>query len=51
LPNYFPQIEKVARLFHRSISLRATGTDHEFEAQDAMFADSATQELFAFETL
>lgn len=49
--DYFPEVEQTARLFPRSISLRAVGNDREFEVEDALFADSTAQQVFGFETL
>ncbi len=51
LKENFPQIEQVARLYPRSISLREVNTDKQFEIERAMFADSTVQEVFGFEFL
>ena len=48
---YFPQVEQVARLYPRSISLRATDSDQPFEIEQAVFADSLVQTVFEFSFL
>jgi putative ABC transport system permease protein len=49
--DFFPEIEQTTRLFSRSISLRVPGNDRSFEVENAVFADSSTQQVFGFETL
>ena len=45
----FPQIEKIARLYNRSISVRAVDASESFEIENAVFADSTVQDVFGFE--
>ncbi len=47
----FPQVESVARLFPRSISVREPKSDRQFELENTMFADSAAQEVLGLEFL
>lgn len=51
MKDYFPQIDQVARMYPRSISLREVNTDKQFEIERAMFADSTVQEVFEMKYL
>jgi putative ABC transport system permease protein len=51
MPDYFPEIETFARLFHRSLSLRVPSNDRDFEIEDALFADSTTMQVMGYRTL
>lgn len=51
LPEFFPEIEKVARLYPREISARVVGTDQQLEVQNAFFADSTITEILGFDFL
>ncbi|MBL7796135.1 MAG: ABC transporter permease [Saprospiraceae bacterium] len=51
LPDNFQQIEQVARLYPRSISVREAGSDKQFELENAMFADSTVQAVFGLSFL
>ncbi len=44
----FPVIEKIARMYQRSISARATNSNQDFEIQSVYFTDSTYQEIFEF---
>ena len=45
----FPQIEAVARMYPRSISVRDAGKDQQFELENTFFADSTAQQVMGFE--
>jgi putative ABC transport system permease protein len=47
----FPQIESVARMFPRSVSVRDPQSDKQFEVEYAMFSDSTVQEVMGFQFL
>lgn len=49
--DYFPQVESVARLFPRSISVREPQSDRQFEIENALFADSTVQDVLGLEFL
>lgn len=51
MPDYFPQVESVARLFPRSISVREPQSDRQFEIENALFADSTVQDVLGLEFL
>jgi putative ABC transport system permease protein len=51
LPNYFPEIEKTARLYPRSLSVRNPANNTDFELENVMFADSTTQAVFGLDFL
>ena len=51
MPDYFPQVESVARLFPRSISVREPQSDRQFEIENALFADSTVQEVLGLDFL
>ena len=51
MPDYFPQVESVARLFPRSISVRDPQSDRQFEIENTMFADSTVQDVLGLEFL
>ncbi len=51
MPDYFPQIDRVTRLFPRSISAREPDKEQQFEINSAQFADSTVQEVMGFEFL
>lgn len=46
--DFFPQVEAVARLFPRSLSVRDPKTDRQFEIENTMFADSTVQDVMGF---
>ncbi len=45
----FPQIEQIARLYFRGITVRAVDAKESFEIESAVFADSTVQDLFEFD--
>ena len=45
----FPQIEQIARMYNRSISVRAVDAEESFEIENAVFADSTFQQVFGFD--
>jgi putative ABC transport system permease protein len=47
--DFFPQVEAVARLFPRSLSVRDPQSDRQFEIANAMFADSTAQQVLGFD--
>ena len=47
----FPQIEQIARLYYRGISVRAVDAKEAYEIESAVFADSTVQDLFGFDFL
>ena len=49
--SFFPEVEKTARLFARSVSVRVpdAGEDKSFEEPNVNFADSSLFEMFTFE--
>lgn len=49
--DFFPQVESVARLFPRSVSVRDPQSDRQFEIEGTLFADSTTQEVLGLEFL
>jgi putative ABC transport system permease protein len=51
MPDYFPQVELVTRLYPRSISVREQQSDRQFEIEDSMFADSTVQDVLGFDFL
>ncbi|MCB0520243.1 MAG: ABC transporter permease [Lewinellaceae bacterium] len=46
-----PQIEQIARMYRRGISVRKVGGDKSFELDRAHFVDSTVQEVFGMEYL
>lgn len=48
MPEFFPQVESVTRLFPRSLSVRDPKTDRQFEIEQTMFVDSTVQEVMGF---
>ena len=51
MPDYFPQVESVARLFPRSVSVRDPQSDRQFEIENTLFADSTVQEVLGLNFL
>lgn len=51
LMDYFPEMEQVARLYPRNISVTVPETREQFEVEDAFFADSTVFQLFSFDFL
>lgn len=51
MPDFFPQVESVARFFPRSLSVREPQSDRQFEVENTLFADSTAQEVLGFEFL
>lgn len=49
--DFFPQVESVARLFPRSVSVRDPQSDRQFEIENTLFADSTMQEVLGLEFL
>ncbi len=47
----FPQVEAVTRMFPRSISVRETNSDRQFELENTLFVDSTVQEVMGFDFL
>jgi putative ABC transport system permease protein len=47
----FPQVESVARLFPRSLSVRDPQSDRQFEVENTLFADSTVQEVLGLQFL
>ena len=51
MPDFFPQVETVARLFPRSLSVRDPQSDRQFEVERTLFADSTVQDVLGFDFL
>ncbi len=51
MPDFFPQVEAVTRLFPRSLSVRDPQSDRQFEIEYALFADSTAQDVMGFQFL
>jgi len=51
MPDEFPQVESVARLFPRSLSVRDPQSDRQFEVENTLFADSTVQEVLGLRFL
>lgn len=51
MPDNFPQVESVARMFPRSLSVRDPQSDRQFEIENALFADSTVQEVLGLHFL
>ena len=51
MPDEFPQVESVARLFPRSVSVRNPKSDKQFEIGNTLFADSTVQEVLGLDFL
>lgn len=49
--DFFPQVESVARLFPRSLSVRDPQSDRQFEIERTLFADSTVQAVLGFDFL
>lgn len=49
LMEYFPEMEQVARLYPRDISVTVPDNQEQFEVDDAYFADSTVFQLFSFD--
>lgn len=47
--DFFPQVEKVARMFPRSLSVHEPQSDQQFEVESTLFADSTVQEVMGFD--
>lgn len=47
--DFFPQVEKVARMFPRSLSVREPQSDQQFEVESTLFADSTVQDVLGFD--
>lgn len=51
LMDYFPEMEEVARLYPRNVSVTVPETQEQFELEDVFFADSTVLQLFSFDFL
>jgi len=51
LKDFFPEMEAVARMYPRNISVRVVDTDRQFELEDVYFADSTINQVFNFDFL
>ncbi len=49
MKEYFPEVEEVARLYLRNVSIAKPGTNEAFEEPRIMFADSAIMKMMTFE--
>lgn len=51
LKSYYPEVEDVARVYSRNVSINIPGTSNTFEESNVLFADSAITNLFTFQFL
>jgi putative ABC transport system permease protein len=49
LKDFYPEVEEVARIYGRNVSISMPGSTEAFEETDVMFADSAITKMFSFE--
>jgi putative ABC transport system permease protein len=51
LKDYYPEVEEVARIYARNISISIPGSADTFEETNVLFADSAIAKMFSFQFL
>ncbi|MCE2996790.1 MAG: ABC transporter permease [Cyclobacteriaceae bacterium] len=51
LKSYYPEVEEVARVYPRNVSINIPGTSTTFEETNVLFADSAITNMFTFQFL
>lgn len=51
LKNYYPEVEEVARVYGRNVSISIPGSTTAFEESNVLFADSAVTKMFSFQFL
>lgn len=51
LKNYYPEVEEVARIYARNVSISIPGSADTFEETNVLFADSAIAKMFSFQFL
>jgi putative ABC transport system permease protein len=49
LKDFYPEVEEVARIYGRNVSISVPGSTDAFEETDVMFADSAITKMFSFQ--
>ena len=49
LKDYYPEVEEVARIYGRNVSISVPGSTEAFEETNVMFADSAITHMFSFD--
>lgn len=49
LKDFYPEVEEVARIYGRNVSISLPGSTDAFEETNVMFADSAITRMFSFE--
>lgn len=49
LKDFYPEVEEVARIYGRNVSISVPGSTEAFEETGVMFADSAITKMFSFE--
>jgi len=49
LKDYYPEVEEVARIYGRNVSISLPGSADAFEETNVMFADSAITNMFSFD--
>lgn len=49
LPDYFEEVEAVARIYNRNVSVTRQGLLQSFEETDVLFADSSLMDMFTFD--
>lgn len=51
LKGYYPEVEEVARVYSRNVSISIPGSSTAFEESNVLFADSAATKMFSFQFL
>jgi putative ABC transport system permease protein len=49
LKDFYPEVEEVARIYGRNVSISVPGSTEAFEETNVMFADSAITNMFSFD--
>ncbi len=49
LKSYYPEVEEVARVYLRNVSISIPGSTDAFEESNVLFADSAATKMFSFQ--
>jgi putative ABC transport system permease protein len=49
LKDYYPEVEEVARVYLRNVSISIAGSTDAFEESNVLFADSAITKMFSFQ--
>jgi putative ABC transport system permease protein len=49
LKDYYPEVEEVARVYVRNVSISIHGSTDDFEETNVLFADSAITKMFSFQ--